>query len=53
MEILRFCPEEQLQIKYYVTKRLILLKFKNMMKIKEVLLQQFTKGLVLKLNTNT
>ena len=38
MEILRICPEEQLLVKYYVMKHLILLKIRNKTDIKEVLL---------------
>ena len=38
MEVLKIYQEEQPQIKYYVIKRLILLKSQNIMDIKEVLL---------------
>ena len=41
MEILNIYLEEQLVIKYYVKKHLLLLKIQNMMDIKEVLLQWF------------
>ena len=37
MEILNIHHKEQLQIKYYVKKYLLLLKIQNMMNIKEVL----------------
>ena len=46
MEILKICLEEQLLIKYYMMKHLILLKTGNMMGIKKVLLQWFTYFLV-------
>ena len=46
MEILRICQEEQLLIKYYVIKRLILLKIQIIMVIKEVLLQWFVNFLI-------
>ena len=38
MEILRIYLEEQLLIKYYVIKHLILIKIENMVDIKEALL---------------
>ena len=46
MEILRICQEEQLLIKYYVIKCLILLKIQIIMVIKEVLLQWFINFLI-------
>ena len=41
MEILEIYLEEQLLIKYYVIKHLILLKIRNKMDIEEVLLHWF------------
>ena len=46
MEILKIYLKEQLLIKYYVIKHLILLKIQNMMDIKEVLLQWFKNFLI-------
>ena len=46
MEILRICLEEQLLIKYYMIKHLVLLKIQNRMLIKEVLLQWFSNFLI-------
>ena len=46
MEILKICQEEQLLIKYYLIKRLILLKIQIIMVIKEVLLQWFINFLI-------
>ena len=41
MEISRFCLDEQLMIKYYVMKHLILLKHQNVMGINKELLHWF------------
>ena len=46
MEVLRVCLEEQLLIKYYLIKDLILLKIQNLMDIKKVLLQCFINFLI-------
>ena len=49
MEIIKTEPEEQLLTKYFVIKHLILLKIRNMMDIKGVLLECFKKFLMQKL----
>ena len=49
MEILNTYLEEQLLIKYYVIKHLILLKIQNMININVYLLHWFTKFLIRKL----
>ena len=41
MEIIKIYLEDQLLIKHYVIKHLVLIKIQNMMDIKEVLLQRF------------
>ena len=46
MEILKICQEEQLLIKYYLIKHLILLKIQIIRVIKEVLLQWFINFLI-------
>ena len=48
MEILRICLEEQLLIKNYVIKHLMLLKIQNMMDINADFLQWFTDTLIKK-----
>ena len=49
MEIIKTELEEQLLTKYFVIKHLILLKIRNMMDIKGVLLECFKKFLMQKL----
>ena len=46
MEILRTYVEQQLLVKYWVIKYLVLLKIQNMMDIKQVLLQWFINFLI-------
>ena len=46
MEILRTYIEQQLLVKYWVIKYLVLLKIQNMMDIKQVLLQWFINFLI-------
>ena len=53
MEILKILLKEQLQIKYYMLKHLILLKILNMMNIKEVLLQLFMNVLIKKFSSGS
>ena len=54
MEILNIHMEKRFMLKFYVTKNFTLLRLKNMMNTKEVLLQLFTNVLTKKsATTNT
>ena len=54
MEILNIHMEKRFMLKFYVTKNFTLLRLKNMMNTKEVLLQLFTNFLTKKsATTNT